>query len=490
MTQAILSPNGTKTNNGVTFNGATLHGTISDNSNTTYAMLAPGTAFTVNLSDLTLPAGAVIKQFIGVAVTTRFLNSGTGYFDVYAGSHYNRTVVNITWSSPTAHYVNVYSSPTISDADIDGAEYYLGTNDYIILYELDLIVVYVTQPVVNITAPAGTVTNNSSPDVTWTVTSQDTDGGSVTHFEVEILDSSSDVVLESGTVTETGATSWSFDEGLPEGNYTCRVRIGQTVNSQIHWSAWDSQTFTIDAQLPGNPTIDLTPDSANGRIRVDLDDPGGEVDASWFHLERSDDGGVTWEWVRNNGVIGLIAPTAGSATVYDYDAPNGVTVQYRVHASHWFNFGTPNFTTTTSGYTKASDSWVSTEWWLKHPTKPSLNWHPVLKSQPGRSNAATQGVFHPLGRSAPVVVSDVRQMWTGEVTIRCATDADREYLDAILADGYPVLLQGPADAYWEDTWLAVSSVDRQRAIDAEWGAYTFDTLSWVQVEAPALALEE
>lgn len=491
MASAVLTPDSTVTNNGATVTGAaSVHAALADGADSSYVVINAGDSITVSLANLSLPAGAVIQSLVGVARDSHFGNATT-YFDVYAGVHYNRQIVNVTWLAATTHYTNVYSSPTITDADADAAQLYVGvTTGNLYLYTLNLVVLYVTQPTCNITAPAGTVTNNTSPTVTWT-TSLDSQGGAATHFAVEILDSDSDVVVESGTVLQTSALSWDFPEALPEGTYTCRVRVAQTVNSQLHWSAWDSQAFTIDALLPGAPTMTLTPDSDNARIRIDLSDSGGETDADFFHLERSDDGGVTWNVVRSDSVAGLITPDgSGDATLYDYDAPNGVTVQYRAHASHWFNFGTPDFTTTSSGYTKDSDIWTSEVWWLKHPTRPSLNYHPVLRSQPGRTNTATQGVFHPLGRRSPVVVADVRQGWSGEVVLRCADDNDREYLDAILADGLPLLLQGPVNAYWDDTWISVSSLDRQRAIDQEWGSYTFDTLTWVEVDPPVLALEE
>ena len=60
----------------------------------------------------------------------------------------------------------------------------------------------------------------------------------------------------------------------------------------------------------------------------------------------------------------------------------------------------------------------------------------------------------------------------------------------MLADGSPLLLQAPAAAYWDDTWIAVSAFERTRAIDSEWGAYTFDSLAWTEVARPTDALEE
>ena len=88
------------------------------------------------------------------------------------------------------------------------------------------------------------------------------------------------------------------------------------------------------------------------------------------------------------------------------------------------------------------------------------------------------------------MVSDVRQSFTGEAVIRCESDADRDALDAILADGAPLLLQAPAAAYWEDTWIAVSQHERTRPIDSEWSAYTFDSLAWTEVVRVTESVEE
>ncbi len=488
MASTILKPNATKTLTGSVTGAASAHAALSDVSDSSYVQVDTGEQVTVQMDDLSLPGGSVVTRVVGVARTSSYLAlTANGYFDLYMNTHYNRSVVAINWGFATNHYVNVYASPTIYDGDVDNAEMYLGvTGNTAFLYTLSLVVFYVAQPTCNITAPAGTVTNNSSPLVTWT-NSGDTDGGGFTHFQVQVLDSSSVVVVDSGEVAQADAIQYDFTESLPEGNYTARVRVAQTVNGAALWSAYDTQTFTIDAQVPATPTIQLTPDSSNGRIQIDLADPGGgETTTTWFVVQRSIDGGVTWVTVRSLIQGGLITPVSNAATIYDYEAPNGVTAQYRAYALHWFNPFTSSFTSTSSNYAKDSDSWTSDQWWLKHPTRPDLNWHPVLKSQPGRANEARQGVFQVLGRRAPVVVQDVRQSWTGEVTITCDDDNDREALDAILADGMPVLLQGPADAYWEDTWLATSGLARQRAIDAQWSALTFDTLTWTESDQPTV----
>ena len=359
----------------------------------------------------------------------------------------------------------------------------------LLIFTFHLAITYVTIPVVDVIAPTGTITDDTTPAVHWT-RSFDTDGGPQTHYQVQIKDASTDEVVSESGILPGEDTSWQSTTTLPDDNYEASVRVAQTVNGVQHWSAYNDQAFTIDVPQPATPTLTVTPEATSGRIRLEIEDPGGgAVTSDFFVVEASYDGGSTFAPLRA-GSEGLIIPEAGAATVYNYDAPNGTLVSYRVYALHWYTDAEGVITAANSAYVKDTDSWSSDDWWLKHPTRPSLNFTPVMRSQPGRSSQIAQGVFHPLGRRDPVVVSDIRQSFTGEAVIRCESDDDRDALDAILADGQPLLLQAPAAAYWEDTWIAVSQHERTRPIDAEWSAYTFDSLAWTEVERVTESVEE
>lgn len=503
MTIVTLTPNATVTNSGtVTGGGGVLHTVLSDSDDATYVTLDHDEAFSVSMTDLALPANAVILQTIPIYRTALSSDQAYGnpsiYMDTYLGTaHSARQTTTLTWPAITNHYGAIIQNSSILDANVDAAECFaacVGTGAWyasqnLRVYKVDLLVYYVALPVTNITAPTGTVTNDSTPLVTWSNT-LDADGGPQTHFEVEILDTStSTIVAESGEVASE-ATSWEIPTSLADDGYTTRVRVAQTVNGTYHWSAWDTQTWTLDVPNPAEPTMTLYPEGDQGRMRVEIDDPGGgSVATHFFHLEWSSDSWATANVVRSTLTGGFIANPGSPVTVYAYDPPNGVLCEYRCHASYW-DTSSGVLTARNSSYAKDSDTWTSSEWWIKHPTRPSLNYYPIIKSAPSRTAEARQGVFNVLGRRSPVVVTDVLGSWTGQVAIRCDSDADRAALDDILADGQPLLIQAPPGVYYDDCWMAVSGIERTRAVDSGLFATTFDTLTWVEVDVPLAELEE
>jgi hypothetical protein len=493
-----LAPTATVSSSGIDIVGAaSAHAALADGSDTSYVVLgaggggSPADALLLDFADLSISATARIRYVQVYHRIARAAFATSSYFsDIYVGPHYARVTPGAYNDTPAWYFAAGvgFSGESIVDANVDAARaYFAGAQSAINLYEVRLRVWYVPAPTVNITAPTGTVTTTSAPLVSWTSV-LDPDGDRQTHFEVTIKDDASQVVSESGEVASE-SSQWQSTTPLSEGDYTAEVRVAQTVSGALFWSALDTQAFSVDVDSPATPTITLVPESSEGRIRIDLDDPGGgAVSTDFFVVETSPDN-ATWTALPTN-TAGLIVPVSGAASVYDYDAPNGSAVYYRAHAVHWFTGTGGVVTSSASAWAKDSDLWSSGEWWLKHPTRPSLNLNPVLKSQPSIASSIGQGVFSPLGRRTAVVVSDVRRSWTGEVVLRCDSDAEREALDAILADGQPLLLQGPADAYWDERWLAVSSQERTRAIDQSWNPITFDALVFTETERPDSDLEE
>ena len=245
----------------------------------------------------------------------------------------------------------------------------------LLVFTFHLAVTYVTIPIVDVIAPTGTITDDTTPAVHWT-RSFDTDGGPQTHYQVQIKDASTDEVVSESGILPGEDTSWQSTTTLPDDNYEASVRVAQTVNGVQHWSAYNDQAFTIDVPQPATPTLTVTPEATSGRIRLEIEDPGGgAVTSDFFVVEASYDGGSTFAPLRA-GSDGLIIPEAGAATVYNYDAPNGTLVSYRVYALHWYTDAEGVITAAQSAYAKDTDSWSSDDWWLKHPTRPSLNLRP------------------------------------------------------------------------------------------------------------------
>src|SRR5690606_2760166 len=140
---------------------------------------------------------------------------------------------------------------------------------------------------------------------------------------------------------------------------------------ELHWSEWDNEDFTIDVELPAVPTFALTPQAGFGRIEVACEEgAGGDVSTDYIQVQRSDDGGLTWANIRTAEGEGVVAVSGGAATAYDFEAANGALVHYRARALHAFSSGTLSMSAWT---VPASTKWQSSEWWIKHPTRPELN---------------------------------------------------------------------------------------------------------------------
>ena len=62
MTVITLRPSSTVDNDGVSFNGASAHATVNDNSDSTYlSAFGLGDSIRFALDDITVPAGAIVK---------------------------------------------------------------------------------------------------------------------------------------------------------------------------------------------------------------------------------------------------------------------------------------------------------------------------------------------------------------------------------------------------------------------------------------------
>src|SRR5690606_16341902 len=132
----------------------------------------------------------------------------------------------------------------------------------------------------------------------------------------------------------------------------------------------------------------------------------------YFVVQRSIDGGVSWQTVR--GGSRLLPDNDADAVIFDHEVPNGAEAWYRasaitddagvIIASPWS--------------APASASWSSRDWWLKAPAVRSLNCRVRFAQDgiPQLGRRRPQGRFDVLGRTTPIVVSDVRKSVEGEAT--------------------------------------------------------------------------
>ena len=330
MTVVTLRPSSTTANTGaVTGGGGTAHGALSDDSDASYVEYDNLEASEVTLTDHTLPAGAVIKDIAARVRVAKAPGSpgqatSTIISSVIDSVHTRDLVLN--WDTPTTvSFTPPYTGFT--DTQIDGGSLYLTSwlGVDVRIYEAYLDVTHVAKPVTNANSPTGTLTTSNLPTIGW-VNTLDGDGGGQTKYQVRVFTAAQygaggfDPATSAATVelAETlGAnTSWQVSAPLADATYRAYVRVAQTVNGDLHWSDYDQTEFTIDVDLPGAPTFTATADNANGRITLAPVDSAGVATTDAFELQRSLDGGTTWEPVRvllgyEDGIVPIQPSIAG-----------------------------------------------------------------------------------------------------------------------------------------------------------------------------------
>lgn len=191
MTVSTLRPNGTTTFSDTVTGAANAHTALSDDSDASYITLPAFHLWQGGLTDLSLPAGAVIKT---VWSRVRVANSGssinmTVHVAPPTGDALALADAGIGWTSPTTFYAGSTSRTGISEGDLNGATLYIAASvpsgASLKVYEAYVDVVYVVQPAATVDAPTGTVTNTNLPTVEW-VDDLDDDGGEVVSVRVGI----------------------------------------------------------------------------------------------------------------------------------------------------------------------------------------------------------------------------------------------------------------------------------------------------------------
>jgi hypothetical protein len=351
------------------------------------------------------------------------------------------------------------------------------------------------QPTVEVVLPESPVTTDTTPKVAW-VGTFDSDSSGYRFAQVKVFtaavaeaggfDPDVDTPVASTDELVYGSVigAWDVDVNLPDDDYYAYVRVADLPTSEPNWSDWsDGWPFTVTVPRPAEPMLTLTGEDEFGRIRVTVTDGAvGDVDTQYWEVQRQADDG-TWYEVRSLQDDGIVYPVSGIGTAFDYEAPNGDESTIRVRACH-LNAVDGGFDVACSDWVQDSKGWTSLDYWLKHPFNPTLNRKVTLRDAPSRARAARQSATTPLGRSDPVIVSDTRLTWAGTVAFRSSSDEDRFYLESLVEDGTPLLLQAPRAAYFDDFWAVYGDLTQDRVVPADWIGTTFDSTPYTQVLRP------
>lgn len=179
--------------------------------------------------------------------------------------------------------------------------------------------------------------------------------------------------------------------------------------------------------------------------------------------------------------------------LHDYEVPNGTEVIYRARAIHILAAEAGLITGSASDWTTADHiSWNSRVYWMKHPTRPSLN-VPVEWQTPasdGLHKDARQTAQQPIGAVGSVVISDTRAPETGLLVVNTRSEEERLLIEELATEQAPVLLQARPQDNYADRWVMLGAQDSQRVVDRAYIADGTITYAWTAVEVPEGALVE
>lgn len=198
-------------------------------------------------------------------------------------------------------------------------------------------------------------------------------------------------------------------------------------------------------------TVVATPEPGNipPRVRLDVTDVGGAH--SSVTVNRLDpDGRVSPVRTADGGP--LVLTVSGSDQVgllYDYEMPYSVAVQY---------------TTVEDPASSSAAVTVSVIVpWLIHPGVPEISMPVTVTDMTALSRGVQQGVFWPMGRGTPVVVTDgARKSAAYTLSLYTDTDSDRLGLVALMSDASSLLFNPPAGWGMDAQYIAVGDFSEQR----------------------------
>ncbi len=478
-------PSNASVSGGTVVGAADVGTALSDDSDASYIRVGAGPYW--NLAALfdawSLPAGAKLRTIV-LRIRAK---TASGTVSVFAAVTFEGGLPNLTaspsfgsagFTTATSAGRTVNAKAAVTSVQIEpGAP--LATID---IAEVYLDVLYASQPSTTVSGPSGTVTDTTQPTISW-VHTPGTDGGGQSAWEVRVFNDAQYSATGFNPATSTpfwsasgsGATSSVVPVAqLVDDNYRAYVRTAQSVNGASHWASYAYGAFTVSSTPPPAPTITATPDDALGRVRlvVTID----ETEASLARVEHSIDGGATWLPVRGGSRITVPGSTA---ILYDNEAPNGVTTQFRAQAIR----ETVNGDVASAWSTSASTSWAGSPTWLKHLRNPNLSRTVRFHVMPEPTRDRRQGVHGVLGATYPVVTQGRLQATAATAELLTVAGADADDLLALLAAD-TLLLQTPAPHRWGSRYIKPGRVTERRPIRLAGVGYRVWSFPYTEVAAP------
>ena len=176
------------------------------------------------------------------------------------------------------------------------------------------------RPAVNVTAPSAGEYDRSRLTVEWSYLQEQ--GSGQAGAKITVVDTADGSVLDSGVVQ--GAVSRYAVRRTVQDEHEYRITVQVRSESGL-WSDTASVTVQVKYAQPPTPVVSVSWDEASGMMSVQIMNPAGEPETVSNTVERSVDGGATWELVADGLPV--------QATVTDSECLSTGTTRYRVTAT-------------------------------------------------------------------------------------------------------------------------------------------------------------
>ena len=205
-----------------------------------------------------------------------------------------------------------------------------------------------------------------------------------------------------------------------------------------------SYTAGLASELTGTQAV-------NTPVAVFNFSPDGYIAADrsayQYKVEKSEDGGVTWQTLRHGNA--LKADDSGVAYITDFEAVPGATTYYRARATHYVPPNGPTNDYTVTGPPSQgllANTITNNNWWIASTSDDTLRFPILVKTGYSETQRHPSGVFYPLGSSRPVTLAGVPTGRDGSITITW-TDLDNfENFLSLLNKGETLVLTNPVES--------------------------------------------
>ena len=177
--------------------------------------------------------------------------------------------------------------------------------------------------------------------------------------------------------------------------------------------------------------------------------------------------------------VGAFVDFVSAVTVYDFEMPRGVALQYRARINA-YSIGLPTISAYTTNNTGTLA--LTSDWSIKSLTNPSLNLIDVqVVDKPTEELTEDLGVFRPLDRRYPVVVAGQLGGYDGELSLVTSTAGQWTALKAILESQQVLYLESP---YGWSKYIRIISGAKAEILGTNTAPRRRISVSYVEVSAP------